>query len=58
MVEIFLVCDALWQLSEIFLFPIFFVWILAGALSLVMRYFELMFRAATVAVLLIVGFLF
>jgi hypothetical protein len=33
MVGIFSVCDALWQLSVVFLFPIFLVWILAGALS-------------------------
>jgi hypothetical protein len=38
MVEIFSVCDALWYLSVVFLFPIFLVWILAYALSLVVRY--------------------
>jgi hypothetical protein len=41
MVGIFSVCDTLWQLSVVFLFPIFLVWILAGALSLVVWLEEL-----------------
>jgi hypothetical protein len=38
MLGIFSVCGALWQLSVVFLFPIFLVWILVGALSLVVQY--------------------
>jgi hypothetical protein len=43
MVGIFSVCDALWQLSVVFLFPIFLVWILVGGLSLVVQYFGFLF---------------
>jgi hypothetical protein len=55
MVGIFSVCDALWQLSVVFLFPCLDS---CGCPISRCAIFVLMFRAARVAVLLILGFLF